>query len=348
MKSKRILALCLSLVTLLAFAGCTQQGGQEPSLTTTSAAATTTAAPTTAAPAQRYDIRIGMLTGATGVGAAYLMEENEKGTSANNYTFSLAAAPTDLVGQLTSGALDMIAVPTNLAASLYAKTQGNIRIVALNTLGVLNLLENGDTIHSVADLKGKTVYAFGQGANPEYVLNYILEKNGLKPGTDVEIVFKDNAELTTLMATGQAKIAMLPVPASTTVLTKNADVRFALDITDEWDKVKEDDSVLTMGCVVTTAKYAEEHADAISGFLNEYAASIDYTNANPKDAAALVEKFAIVPSAAIAEKAIPDCNLVCITGDAIQPAVEGYFNVLFKADPTSVGGAVPDAGIYFK
>lgn len=345
MKSKKLLALTLSFVMLFAFTGCGQQGATEPATTTT---APTTAEPTTAAPAPRYDLRIGMLSGATGVGSAYLMEQDELGTAANDYTFTLAAAPTDLVGQLTSGELDLIAVPTNLAANLYAKTKGNIRIVALNTLGVLNLLENGDTIHSVADLKGKTVYAFGQGANPEYVLNHILEKNGLKPGTDVEIIFKDNAELTTLMATGEAKIAMLPVPASTTVLAKNESVRTALNITEEWDKVKEDDSVLTMGCVITTAKYAEANADAIHSFLAEYAASIDYTVANPKEAAAFVEKFEIVGSAAIAEKAIPDCNLVCITGDAIQPAIEGYFNVLFSADPTSVGGAVPDAGIYFK
>ena len=345
MKSKKLLALTLSFVMLFAFTGCGQQGATEPATTTT---APTTAEPTTAAPAPRYDLRIGMLSGATGVGSAYLMEQDELGTAANDYTFTLAAAPTDLVGQLTSGELDLIAVPTNLAANLYAKTKGNIRIVALNTLGVLNLLENGDTIHSVADLKGKTVYAFGQGANPEYVLNHILEKNGLKPGTDVEIIFKDNAELTTLMATGEAKIAMLPVPASTTVLAKNESVRTALNITEEWDKVKEDNSVLTMGCVITTAKYAEANADAIHSFLEEYAASIDYTVANPKEAAAFVEKFEIVGSAAIAEKAIPDCNLVCITGDAIQPAIEGYFYVLFSADPTSVGGAVPDAGIYFK
>ncbi len=295
----------------------------------------------------KAEIRIGVLKGPTGIGSAYLMEQNEKGKSLNKYSFSTAAAPTDLTSRLISGELDMAALPTNVAASLYAKTNGNVQIVALNTLGVLYILENGSTIKSVSDLRGKTVYATGQGSNPEYALNYILRKSGLEPKKDVNIVYMDSAELTARMAAGNLDICMLPVPNVTTVLMKNKSVKIALDLTDEWNKVS-DGSALTMGCIVIR-KNSGLKADVISDFLKEYKGSIDYVNKNTPEAAKLVAKYEITGSAEIAAAAIPDCNLVCITGrDEIKKAIEGYYKVLFEADPASVGGSVPNDEFYYK
>ncbi len=295
----------------------------------------------------KAEIRMGVLKGPTGIGSAYLMEQNEKGKSLNKYSFSTAISPADLTSRLISGELDMAALPTNVAASLYAKTNGNIQIVAVNTLGVLYILEKGVSIKTVSDLRGKTVYATGLGSNPEYALNYILRKNGLEPNRDVNIVYLDSAELTTRMAAGSIDVCMLPVPNVTTVLMKNQNVKIALDLTDEWNKVS-GGSALTMGCIVIR-KNAGLKSDAVSDFLKEYKVSIDYVNNNIPEASKLVAKYEITGTAEIAEAAIPDCNLVCIAGrDEIKKAIEGYYRVLFEADPSSIGGSMPNDEFYYQ
>ena len=299
----------------------------------------------TAEPAEKTAVRFGVLKGPTGIGASYLLEQDALGETANDYDVTVAAEATEMVTAMAAGQLDIAAVPTNAAAALYKKTGGSIRIAALNTAGVLYILESGDSIQSMADLAGRTIHAVGQGANPEYVLNYLLTENGLVPGEDVTIEFHDSAELATLAATGGVDLCMLPVPAATQVLVKNQDFRAALDLSEEWDRL-DNGSVLTMGCVVVQAAFAEEHPEAVDDFLAEYETSINYVRENPAEAGALCEKYEIVGAAPVAAKAIPDCNLIFVSGEDIRPAIEGYYEVLFAADPTSIGGSLPDDAFY--
>ena len=291
------------------------------------------------------EVRFGVLKGPTGIGASYLLSQNKEGKTINKYTETILAEATDIIGQLAAGQLDIAAIPTNAAVSLYNKTNGGVRIIALNTAGVLYILENGNAVSQVSDLKGKTLYAVGQGSNPEYVLRFILSKNGIDPDKDVDIQFLDSAELTTRMATGEIGLCMLPVPAVTTVLTKNPSVRIALDLTEEWDKLNVG-SKLTMGCVVVRTEFLKENKAAVLTFLREYQKSIEYVKANPAEAGQMCADFGIVPAAAIATKAIPDSNLIFVSGDEIRPYIEGYFQVLYDANPKSIGGAMPKDDFY--
>ena len=291
------------------------------------------------------EVRFGVLKGPTGIGASYLLSENKEGKTINKYTETILAEATDMIGQLAAGQLDIVAIPTNAAVSLYNKTNGGVRIIALNTAGVLYILENGNAVSQVSDLKGKTLYAVGQGSNPEYVLRFILSRNGIDPDKDVDIQFLDSAELTTRMATGEIEVCMLPVPAVTTVLTKNPSVRIALDLTDEWDKLNVG-SKLTMGCVVVRTEFLKENKAAVLTFLREYQKSIEYVKANPAEAGQMCADFGIVPAAAIATKAIPDSNLIFVSGDAVRPYIEGYFQVLYDANPKAIGGAMPKDDFY--
>lgn len=335
---KKALALIIASLIALALTAC---AGSPGASSTPSTSQTTQNV--------KASVSVGLLKGPTGIGASYLMEQSSKGATALNYKFTTEADPTNITSAIISGSLDLAAVPTNVAAVLYNQTKGNIKVVAINTLSVLYVLENGNTIKSVSDLKGKTIYATGQGANPEYVLNYILEQNGLKPGVDVKIEFMDSSQLATEMAAGTIDIAMLPVPNSTTVLMKNSNVRVALNLGDEWKTITGGDSVLTQGCIVARMD-TPNIEEILPKFLNDYKASIDYMSneANLDAASQLAFKYEIVGSAAIAKAAIPQCNLACITGlSDMKNALSGYFNVLFKANPKSVGGKLPDDNFYY-
>lgn len=302
-------------------------------------------------------VNMAVLAGPTGIGASDLMGRSEEGKTLNRYQFTVASANDEVVAGLMSGELDIAAVATNVAANLYAKTNGGVKICALNTLGVLYILENGDSVQNIGDLKGRTVYATGQGANPEYVLEYLLEKNGLswqaqdmtseglEGEADVRLEFMDSESLSTGAAAGEYDLVMLPVPAVTAVQLKNADMRTALDLTKEWNSL-DNGGQLTMGCIVVRSSFAKENADAVKNFLEDYASSIENVKNDPETAGQLCEKYGITAKAAIAQKAIPACNLCFISGDDIRSTIEPYYEVLYKANPASIGGAMPDSDFY--
>lgn len=299
-----------------------------------------------AAEGEKTAVRVGSLKGPTTMGLVKLMQDDKNGTSLNDYEFTMAGAADEISGKLGKGDLDMALIPANLASVLYNKTEGKIQMTSINTLGVLYVVEAGDSIQSIADLKGKTVLSTGKGTTPEYGLNFVLSKNGLDPARDLTIEFKSEAtELAAALADGSASIAVLPQPFVTTAMAKNDKLRVALSLTDEWSKAAEDSAMIT-GVAVVNAEFARQNPEAVKNFLSEYQASTEYVNANPKEASAWIEEAGIAP-AAVAEKAIPACNIVCITGEEMQKKAQGYLNALYEQNPKAVGGKLPDEAFYF-
>ena len=357
---KKLTALLLALALSLALASCGANQSAASSAASSAPAASSSgstsaqpdaSADTDATKSTGTDVNFAVLAGPTGIGASALMGWNDEGKTANHYNVTVAAANDEVVAGLSNGTFDIAAVATNVAANLYAKTNGGVQICALNTYGVLYILENGDSIQSMADLAGKTIYATGQGANPEYVLEYLLEKNGLSWSTDgseadVQLEFMDAQTLSAGAASGEYDVVMLPVPAVTSVQIQNADMRTALDLTKEWDALGTD-GVLTMGCIVVRTAFAQEHPEAVDAFLKEYGQSIEAVQSDVDGAAQLCETYSIVAKAAVAKKAIPDCNLCFVVGTDIQSAIEPYYNVLFAANPASIGGALPESDFYY-
>ena len=355
MKHKKLLALLLALSMAFALTAC-KKSAEEPSVSpsdsvTESAEPSESPSAEPSAPVMGEDVRLAVLSGPTGIGAAKLLSDSDADATVNHYDYTIAADNSELVAGLTGSdpAFDIATVASNVAVNLYNKTDGGVKIIALGTLGVLHILESGgnETVSSVADLAGKTIWAVGQGANPEYILRYVLSENGLDPDKDVTILFADATEVTQKLMTGEAEVAMLPVPAATAAIIKSeGKVRAALDMTEEWDALNTG-SQLIMTAVVARTEFIEQHPDAVAVFLEEYAASIDYVNTNVDDAAELVAGFGITPSAPIARQAIPQCHLTYIAGKDMGPAISGYYDILWQADPAAVGGSLPDDGIYY-
>lgn len=336
-KTVKFLSLILCAVMLFAITACTKENTQSDEQPTE--------APTQSA-YTAVDMTVACLKGPTGVGMAQLMKLSEDKQTANNYTFTVASAADEISGKIVSGEINIASVPTNLAAKLYNKTEGRLQMLAVNTLGVLSMIENGNTVKTAADLKGKTIYSTGEGSNPEYILRYILSENGIDPDKDVTIQFlATNDELIAALISGKAQLAMVPEPAATTVLTKKDTLTRVLSMNDEWEKVS--DSKLMMGCVVALRSYVEANSEAVEKFLEEYKASVEYAVSDIPSAAVLCEKYGIVPAAAIAEKAIPDCNLTFVTGTEMKTSIDGYFKVLLNADKTSIGGKLPADDFYY-
>lgn len=302
---------------------------------------------TFAAADEAAPVRIASLKGPTSMGLVKLMDANDKGESAQSYEFTLSGTANEIIPLLTRGDLDIAMVPCNLASVLYNNTQGKVKVVAVNTLGVLYVVENGEEIQSVADLAGKTVYSTGKGTTPEFALNYILASNGLDPENDLTIEYKSEATEVLAALTGDAAgIGVLPQPYVTAALAQNESLRVALNLTEEWDKVSEDSRMIT-GVAVARAAFIEENPEALAAFLEEYAASVEYVNANVEEAAQWIADLGIVAKAPIAQKALPACNIVYIDGEEMKTAVSGYLAVLFDQNPEAVGGQLPDEAFYY-
>lgn len=297
---------------------------------------------------EAVDVNVTAIAGPTGVGLVQLMENQDAGKAGNNYTFNVVTAPEQAVAAISNGSADIAAVPTNLASTLYKKTEGKVQVLALNTLGVLHILTNGEEVNSVADLKGKTIYSSGQGANPEYILKYVLEKNGIDPEKDVQIEFvADNDTLATVIANGTAKVAMVPEPKASAVMMQNKDVKRALNMTDEWAAVNKNGVPLTMGCVVARKDFVEQNPEAVRMFLNEYKASIANVLADVDKAATLCETYTIIPKAALAKAAIPNCALTYVEGVQMKNELSGYLEILYGFNPAAIGGALPADDFYY-
>ena len=286
-------------------------------------------------------VRIAGLKGPTTMGLVNLLDMERSGKASQHYDLQLYGAADEIVPKLIKGELDMAAIPANLAATLYQKTNGGIQVMAVNTLGVLYVVEKGDSVHSFADLKGRTILSTGKGTTPEYVLRYLLTKNGLDPDKDVKIEYYSEASEVTAQMTASKKdaIAVLPQPYVTAAGLKDDTLRVALDLTAEWDKVA--DTQLITGVTVVRKAYAEEHPDVVAAFLADYAQSVNAANTDLDGTAALCEEQGVVAKAAIAKKALPNCNIVCLTGEELKADVSGYLQVLYDADPAAVGGTLP-------
>ncbi|HIR51957.1 MAG TPA: ABC transporter substrate-binding protein [Candidatus Onthovicinus excrementipullorum] len=342
-KVKALLSAATAAVLALSLFGCAvKDAGNDPAQSSDPAV-------------QGIEMSVAALKGPTGIGMVKLMQDSDAGTTTNKYSFQVFDSPDNVVAAVSNvdNPVQVAAVPVNVAASLYNKTNGKIQVAAINTLGTLFLLENGDSIQSVADLKGKTIYVSGQGATPEYVLDYILTSNGIDPDKDVDIQFvADHATLATMMVAGEADIALLPQPNVTTVLTQAQDVRIALDLTKVWDdtnKVNGKEGQLSMGCIIVNKEFAEQNKAAFNKFLDEYKTSVEYvTNETNLDAAAqLCETYGIIPKAAVAKKAIPDCNITYIEGAEMKQNMQQNLQILFDANPKSIGGTMPDDAFYY-
>lgn len=286
------------------------------------------------------EIRIAALKGPTGMGMVKLADKQNY----PNYTVSIEASPDALNPRIISGEVDVAAVPVNLASVLYNKLDGDISVLAVSTLGVLYVVEAGSEVNSVADLAGKTVYATGQGATPEYILNYLLDKNGVAGSVEVNYV-GEHAALATMLADGSAEIGMLPEPNVTSTLAGNDNMRIALNLTEEWNKVCSTE--LVQGVVIARKSFVNEHPEAIEQFLREYEKSSAFVNENIDEAAKLIVDVGILGNVEIAKKAIPNCNISFSKGEAMHKAVEGMLTVLFEANPKSIGGKLPDKDFYY-
>ena len=286
------------------------------------------------------EIRIAALKGPTGMGMVKLADKQNY----PNYTVSIEASPDALNPRIISGEVDVAAVPVNLASVLYNKLDGDISVLAVSTLGVLYVVEAGSEVNSVADLAGKTVYATGQGATPEYILNYLLDKNGVAGSVEVNYV-GEHAALATMLADGSAEIGMLPEPNVTSTLAGNDNLRIALNLTEEWNKVCSTE--LVQGVVIARKSFVNEHPEAIEQFLREYEKSSAFVNENIDEAAKLIVDAGILGNVEIAKKAIPNCNISFSKGEAMHKAVEGMLTVLVEANPKSIGGKLPDKDFYY-
>lgn len=353
---KRIGAVVMAAMCALTFSACSGNGNSSAETESTSSSSSSeikssavdssseSSAESTseAEPMLPESIKVAALKGPTAMGLTKFMDEDEK----NNlpYEFTIAGAADEITPLIAQGKVDFACVPANLGAVLYKKTEGKISALAVNTLGVLYICENGDTVKSVADLKGKTIYSSGKGATPEYALNFILKSNGIENDVNIEWKSEHSECLAALLANENA-VAMLPQPFVTTAQMKNEGVRVAIDLNDAWDDLNLSSSLLT-GIVVVRKEFAENNPDAVKDFIERYSASVKFVNENIDEAAELIGKYDIVP-AAVAKKAIPSCHIVCISGNEMKSKLSGYLQVLFEQLPASVGGAMPADDFYY-
>ena len=324
---KKILSLILTIILasllVLSFASCKKDKGDDT----------------------KADVNVSVLNGTTGFGMAYLMEENANGNASNNYTFSVETDASVISKGLINGSIDIAALPTNAASVLYNKPNSPVKIIAINTLGVLYLVENGSSVNSISDLQGKTIYC--PANNPAYIMQYLLNKNNIN--ATIDTTYSTPALLNQAVSSGALNsenvIAVLPEPVLTTAMKDNSSLSVRLDLTEEWNKVES--TQLVQGCVVVRTEYLNNNPDAVNKFLAEYKESIEYLQVNVSSAADLIVKHNIFANKNVAEIAIPKCNVTYMDGQEMKTAMNGFLTAMSTVDISSIGGTIPDDAFYY-
>ena len=293
-------------------------------------------------------VRVGSLKGPTSMGLLFLMEKAENGETQNNYAFQMAASADELLPLMVKDELDIALVPANVASVLYQRTEGNVCVIDINTLGVLYVVSGDDSVESIADLKGRTIYLTGKGTTPDYALQYLLNANQMTTQDCVLEYKSEAAEVAAVLAENPDAIGLLPQPFVTSACAQNPELDIVLDLNAEWDKVQgEDGSSLVTGVTVVRKEFLEEQEEAVHSFLEEHSQSAAQINEDVETGASFAVSQGIVAEEAIAQKAIPRCNITCITGEAMKQALSGYLEVLYGQSPESVGGALPGEDFYY-
>ncbi|WP_455436722.1 ABC transporter substrate-binding protein [Hungatella hathewayi] len=365
---RKVLPVLMALaMTAAALTGCAKGAGETAAEATTAAAAEasteTSAEETAEAPetesetetestgtsaAAGYTLRIGSLKGPTSMGLVELMDQAAKGEAKGSYEFTMVTAADELLGKIVSGDLDVALVPSNMASIIFNKTNHGVNVLNINTLGVLYVVSSDDSIKSIADLKGKTVYLTGKGTTPDYALQYLLKANGMTTD-DVTLEYKSEpTEVAALLKEKPDAIGLLPQPFVTVAMAQNDTLKMVLDLTKEWDAVSgEDGGSLVTGVTICRGELFEEHADAIQTFMEEQKASAAFANENVAETAKLVAAAGIIEKAPVAEKAIPYCSITYIDGTDMKNRLYGYLSALYEMDLATVGGELPTKDFFY-
>ncbi|MCI8888205.1 MAG: ABC transporter substrate-binding protein [Hungatella sp.] len=364
---------CAVMVSLLGGCSSSKPGPQTPTeavtaveTTTAETAVQTTQAQTTQAETKEAEttvqetkaegtgesvtLRVGSLKGPTTMGLVSLMDKASKGEAKGSYEFTMVTAADELVGQIVSGNLDIALIPANLASILYKKTNQGISVINVNTLGVLYVVTSDESIKTIPDLKGKTIYMTGKGTTPDYALRYLLTSNGLSQ-EDVAIEYKSEAaEVAAVLKEQEGAIGLLPQPFVTVAMAQNEALRLALDLTQEWDNIRDKEGGrLVTGVTVCRKELLEDEAakKAVDLFIEEHYDSAIFANTNMEETAQLVAAAGIIEKAPVALKALPYCSIVALHGAYMEEILSGYLQVLYDQDPSSIGGELPDQGFYY-
>ena len=328
-KMLSVISLLMALLMLMSFAGCAGKDNDKKNEDKKKPEVT----------------KVYTLKGPTGMGMAELIADDKKDDDPD-YEVTVVASPEEITSAIVNGDADIAACPVNLASVLYNKTSGGVKILALNTLGVTYIVTNGVEINSIEDLKGKTIVSAGQGATPEYILNKLLTDSGMSVGEDVFVEYKsEHADVASLIVSGQADIVLLPEPNVTSSLVQNKDLKVALDLTEVWEAKY--GTQLVQGCVVARTEFVEKYPEAVNDFLDDYSESVEFINKASDEAAQMIVDAGIIPKAPIAKKAISSSHIVFITGNTMKSLVKENLQVLFDANPKSVGGKLPNDDFYY-
>ena len=362
-----------ALALILCCAGCS--AGTTAS-SSASASASGSAAQSAASSIESVDpvqVNVASLKGPTSIGLVSFMAQAEANNTHNSFNFSIAGTADEILPGLISGSVDIALIPANAASMVYNKTSGGVQVIDVNTLGVLYVVTGDTNVNSISDLAGKTVVMTGKGTTPECVMNYLLDKAGI--ASQVTLEFKSEAtEVAAVLANDASTIAVLPEPYVTSVCAQNAEVSARVSLTSEWDALQEGSAgagssasassasagsasagsastgesagQLVTGVTVVRSEFLQEHPQAVAEFLQGQQQSVATVNEDPASAASLVVEYGIIQKEALAQKAIPNCNLVCLTGDTMKNALSGYLEVLYNQDASLIGGALPANDFY--
>ena len=295
-------------------------------------------------------VRVGLIMGPPSMGLSQFLVAAQQGKTTNDFDFTINGV--DYVGlsaAFNQGEYDICTLPSNIGPILFNnhELKNEYKVISVNNLGVLYVITTDETVKTMDDLTGRTVYSYGEGGTPEYTIDALLKKTGRKDSFNLE--FKSSPfEVLNLLQQEKNCVAILPQPFVS--LSKiMVDVLYTpIDITDEWNKAFADTgSQAVTTTTIVNKKFLEEHEQAVIEYLERAAMSVEWSLNNMSSAASLQEELGTFMNNAVALDAMPQISMVSLTGTTMRTAMSGFIEELYKANPDSIGGSIPGDDFYY-
>jgi len=291
-------------------------------------------------------IKVVTPAGATAISIVKPMKDTQE-IGGTKVLYEVVPSTDLIVARLTAKEADFAIVPVNLAAQLYRK-QMPYSLTSVVTWGNLFIVSS-EELEGWDAMKGQDIYLMGKGLVPDIVFRTLLKENGLDPDKDVNLIYLSGAtELAPNFISGKSRISMLPEPSLTTVKMKKSDTHVYLDLQEEWKKAFGTDAGYPQAGILVKNDLIKCNPGLVKQYLGILEEGMNWLNENPKDAGAYAEELNLDLPAAVVEKSIPGNNIQHKYISDVKDQLNDFYRVLFDFSPETVGGELPDNGLYYE
>lgn len=246
----------------------------------------------------------------------------------------------EAISMLVTGRAQISLLPVTVGVKLAASGV-DIKLAAVSMWNGFYFISTEKSIDDIKDLVGTVIYTLqAPGQTADTILRGALESRGYEVGRDVSIVYVGGAEAVQLLASGKAKLILVPEPFASLAEARVQSVIRSMPIEDLWESFNDRRiNIPTSGIFVSGSL----DRSVVESFLLLYQQSMSLSLANREKTAEIVsEKMGGFPIPVL-QKAMDTAGFLFADSEKAREETTIYIEKLRELDQELTGDIDLDA-----